>query len=280
MKILTWNIQWGLGMDGRCDLGRIARTARDIADFDVLCLQELSDGMPDLKDCPGNDQFAAMAALLPGYEPVDGVAVDVPGQGTARRRRFGNMVLSRLPVGRVLRHMLPWGAETVQHMPRMLIEVVVHAPFGPLRVMTTHLEWSSSALRAAQVEAIREVHRAACARVATPPQPAYGPYGAQVLTRSAVLTGDFNMGPDDPVKQRIEAPQEDGVPALRDTWNLAHPGEPHPPSFCIRDQTNGPPHCCDFIFASEDLAPRVEAVEVFGEVDASDHQPVLLTLAD
>ena len=79
MKILTWNIQWGLGMDGRCDLARIVDAARAIADFDVLCLQELSDGMPDLKACPGNDQFAEVAALLPGFTAVPGVAVDVPG---------------------------------------------------------------------------------------------------------------------------------------------------------------------------------------------------------
>ena len=30
MKLLTWNIQWGLGMDGRMDLTRIVRTAREM----------------------------------------------------------------------------------------------------------------------------------------------------------------------------------------------------------------------------------------------------------
>ena len=36
MKLVTCNIQWGLGVDHRVDLERIVRTARDMADFDVL----------------------------------------------------------------------------------------------------------------------------------------------------------------------------------------------------------------------------------------------------
>jgi endonuclease/exonuclease/phosphatase family metal-dependent hydrolase len=192
------------------------------------------------------------------------------------------MVLSRLPVGQVLRTTLPWEAEATPNMPRSLLDVVLTAPFGPLRVMTTHLEWSSSRLRAAQVEGLREAHRAACDRAATPPAASYGPFIPQPQTWSAVLTGDFNMRPEDPVKQRIEAGFEGsaGTPRLCDAWMLKHPGAPHPPSFCITDQSFAPPHCCDFIFVSEDLAPRVEAIEYFGENRESDHQPALLCLAD
>ena len=47
MKLITWNIQWGLGIDGRVDLKRIVDDARRIADFDVLCLQEVSDNFGD-----------------------------------------------------------------------------------------------------------------------------------------------------------------------------------------------------------------------------------------
>ena len=34
MKLLSWNIQWGRGMDGRVDLTRILRTIRKLGDFD------------------------------------------------------------------------------------------------------------------------------------------------------------------------------------------------------------------------------------------------------
>jgi endonuclease/exonuclease/phosphatase family metal-dependent hydrolase len=36
---------------------------------------------------------------------------------------------------------------------------------------------------------------------------------------------------------------------------------------------------CDFVWVSEDLAPRVQAVAVDGATTLSDHQPVLLRLA-
>ncbi len=95
MKILTWNVQWCRGIDGRVDPARIVAEARRIADFDVLCLQEVADNFPDprLAGNDARDQFAAIAGLLPGFEPVPGVAVDHPGEA-GRRRRFGNMILS------------------------------------------------------------------------------------------------------------------------------------------------------------------------------------------
>ena len=49
-------------------------------------------------------------------------------------------------------------------MQRVLVEVVIEAPFGSLRVMTTYLEYYSVAQRAAQVERIRELvsHLSSC----------------------------------------------------------------------------------------------------------------------
>ena len=48
------------------------------------------------------------------------------------------------------------------------------------------------------------------------------------------------------------APFDDGTPPLRDAWELAHPGEPHPATFCIYQKTDpGEPELhCDFIFVS------------------------------
>jgi len=279
MKLLQWNIQWGLGVDGRCDLARIADEVRAMGDPDVVCLQELSDGMPDLKDNDGSDQFAAMARLFPGFTAIEGIGVDVPGlQPGAPRRRFGNMLLSRLPVGQVMRYLLPWEADATPNMPRVLVEAAILAPSGPLRVMTTHLEWSSAKLRAAQVAGIREAHRTACERVGTPPSPYYGPFMPQPGSTRAILTGDFNMRPEDPLKQAVEAPFGSDVPALVDAWTASHPGEPHPPSFCIVDQSHSPPHCCDFVFVTTDLVPRLRGIDYFTQTRASDHQPVLLTL--
>lgn len=277
IRIITWNIQWGLGVDGTVDLRRLVGEARGLADFDVLCLQEVSDNFSDLKGNSGANQFAELAGLLPGYTAIEGVALDVP-DGAGGRRRFGNMILSRLPVAQVLRYTLPWEAAATRNMPRLLLEAVVETPSGPLRVMTTHLEYSSDKLRRAQVEGIREAHRTACERVATPREDGPGTYALFPTSRSAVLTGDFNMRPDDPVKQRISEPFGNGAPALLDAWQVAHGSRPHPHSFCLYDQSNGAPHCCDFVFVTEDLAARVRQIDCDQETQASDHQPVLLEL--
>ena len=46
MKLVTWNTQWCCGFDGRVDPQRIVDDARAMADFDVLCLQEIAANFP------------------------------------------------------------------------------------------------------------------------------------------------------------------------------------------------------------------------------------------
>ncbi len=274
--LLTWNIQWGLGVDRRHDVARILDHARDMADFDVLCLQEVAAGFDDLQGLEGRDGFADIAALLPGYEPVDGIAVDLPRAGGGRKR-FGNMILSRLPVQRVIRHALPWFGQKVSNMPRVLIEATILAPFGPLRVMTTHLEYFSTELRMAQAAGIRAAHEQASSRAAAAPAPLPGPFAPFPESRAAILAGDFNMRPDDPAKALIEAPFEAAEPLL-DAWRVKKGEAPHPHSFCVHDQRYGPPHACDFVFLTRDLAPRLRRIDYDVETQASDHQPVVVTL--
>ena len=70
LKLITWNLQWGRGIDGRVDLARIVKTARAIADFDVFCVQEVADNFPGLEGNDDRDQFAEYARLLPGFQLV------------------------------------------------------------------------------------------------------------------------------------------------------------------------------------------------------------------
>ncbi|HTR56910.1 MAG TPA: endonuclease/exonuclease/phosphatase family protein, partial [Casimicrobiaceae bacterium] len=160
MKLITWNVQWCRGVDTRVDPARIVREAKAIADFDVLCLQEIANNFPDprLAGSRGENQFAEIARLLPDYQPVPGVAVDVPAE-EGGRRHFGTMILSRLPVGQVFRHLLPYPVDPeVNGMPRIALEAVVQARFGAVRVITTHLEYYGRKKRTAQVEALRAIY--------------------------------------------------------------------------------------------------------------------------
>jgi len=282
MNLITWNIQWGRGADGRVDLDRIVAHARRFADFDVLCLQEVSAGYPELPGCDGGDQFKALAQRLPGYAPIDGVATDTPGP--TGRRRFGNMLLSRLPVLQVFRHLLPWPADgALMSMQRIAVEATVETAFGPLRVTTTHLEYYSPAQRAAQVERLRELQAEAVAqaRARRPGAASDGPFAHLPRGAGAVLAGDCNFRPDAAERTRLLAPFDDGTPAYRDAWELVHAQQPHAPTVGVHDkqQWPGAPFTFDFVFVSADLAPRVRALQVDAASDASDHQPMRLELA-
>jgi len=284
VKLVTWNIQWGRGADGVVDLDRIVAHARRFADFDVLCLQEVSAGYPELEGCDGGDQFAGLAGRLPGFTTVDGVATDTP-HPAGGRRRFGNLIASRLPLGPVFRHLLPWPHDpAVRSMQRVALEATIRTPRGPLRVTTTHLEYYSPAQRAEQVEQLRRLHREATAHATQPGpgDPSDGPFEPVPRGGPSVLAGDFNFKPDSAERNRLLAPIDAATPAYRDAWELRHPGTPHPPTVGVHDkkQWPGPPFTWDFVFVSDDLAPRVRELRVDATSDASDHQPVLVEIDD
>lgn len=289
MRLITWNVQWCCGLDGRVDPGRIVETARRLGDFDVLCLQEVADNYPALRGNAGHDQAALLAAALPGFHRYYGPAVDESRRG-GDRSRFGNLILSRWPILDAWTLRLPWPPEAgVASMPRACTVATLETPsLGPVRVMTTHLEYHGSAGRLAQARALRDHHREACAQALAPPpgKDDGTPFRPRAHTTRAVLCGDFNAGPGGPehaLLTEVAEPAEAaaGQPGARlvDAWSLVSPSVAQPPTFKCHDQTYGPtPIACDFIFVSDTLAPRVRAMVIDGRTRASDHQPVLIEL--
>ena len=278
-RIVTWNIQCAKGVDGRVDPGRIAEAARGWGEPDILCLQEVARFMPDLDGGEGADQVAVFASLFPGYEPIFGPALDRPGEVSGRRRQFGNLILSRLPVPQAFRHLLPFPPETgVKRMQRQATEVVVRTEAGPLRIVTTHLEYHSQTQRLAQAGALRVLHAESADNANWPPAAVDGPYAPLPRPASCVICGDFNIAPDDAVYSRLVAPFANGTPALKDAWRALHGDRPHDPTCGIFDREQWPqgPHCRDFFLVTPDVATRTGRIEVNQETDASDHQPLLL----
>ena len=272
MRLISWNIQWCRGIDGRVDPARIARVARELCDPVVCCFQEVAVNFPALAGSAGENQIEMLEAQFPGYSAHFAWAVDLP-DGSGGRRRFGNLILSRLPVQRVLRHSLPWPPEDgVPSMARVAIEAVVEAPWGPVGVTTTHLEYYSAKQRAAQVERLRDLESEKTLHARTTPSDAYscGPFQPLPRPASSILAGDFNMRPDDPLVARM-------LETWVDAWHVAHPDAPHPPTFCLHGKEHGAsPYCCDFVLVSRDLAPRIASMRADPETQASDHQPLFV----
>jgi len=265
MKLVTWNTQECKGVDGQTSCERIVEGARALADFDVLCLQEVSDNDPDAR------QSAGIAALLPGFQVFFGAAQDTFEDG--KRHRFGNLVATRLPVAQVQHHPLPFPADPgTESMPRMCTVVTVLDPrLGPVRIMTTHLEFYSKLQRLAQARAVRALHLEYCDQAHAPPK------GARHLTAEAIVCGDFNAHPLTPEYAALA--ETSGRGPLRDAWKLVHGGRPHTPTFGVHQRKYLPePVAFDFVFVTGGLKEQVRRLAVDSASQASDHQPVALEL--
>ncbi len=281
-RILTWNIQCGLGVDGRVDLDRIAGVIRAMGERDVICLQEICRNMPELDEA-GADQVTELADLFPGYETWFGPGLNRISDQGGGRQSFGNLILSRLPVQSVFLHPLPQPATSgVKHMPRQATEVTVDTKQGPLRIVTTHFEFHAETHRLAQIGRLRALHVEAATNIRHPPVIAGGPYKTLPRPESLVLCGDFNIEPDGREYAAMLAPFEAGTPPLVDGWRRLHGGRPHDPTCGIFDTVQWPDgaHCRDFFFLTLDVAERATEIRVDVDTDASDHQPVLLVLGD
>src|SRR5438874_49069 len=107
MRVISYNIRGGLGMDGRRDIRRIAGVLRE-AQAEVVGLQEVHRRLPQsgLADQPRS------LARATGMRCLFGPALTF-GPG-----KYGNAVLSALPARRRAVHRLPGKGE-----PRAALEV-------------------------------------------------------------------------------------------------------------------------------------------------------------
>jgi endonuclease/exonuclease/phosphatase family metal-dependent hydrolase len=232
MKLLTWNVQWCRGVDGVVSPARIAAEARRLADFDVACFQEVAVNFPELAGNAGQDQPAVLNGEFPGYANAFAWGVEIEGG-----KKFGNLMLSRPPMKRILRH----------------------------------LEYYSKEHRALQIDQLGEVHREALADRLEVKEP--GTFHAPRRPASAIICGDFNLPPHDSLHQRMLGH------GFVDAWQALNPGKPHPPSFRLYEHDSGhAPYCCDYVFVTPDLVPRLRSIAIDAATQASDHQPVIVDL--
>lgn len=279
MRLLTWNTQWCCGLDGNVSVERIVGHARVLADFDVLCLQEIAVNYPRLEGNAGHDQPALVERLLPGFQVFFGAAVDEWNEHG--RSRFGNLIATRLPVLQVQHHPLPYPADDgVRSMPRMCTVVTLRDPvLGPVRVMTTHLEYYSKTQRMAQAQALRALLLEGSGQAAHPPQPSDdgSPFRSKTHTAQAILCGDFNFEPTEPEYPAVT--QGGGLDQWHDCWRLLHGDAKHAPTFRLYDRRYGPePVTSDFVLVSDALRDRVRSLRIDADTKASDHQPVVVDI--
>lgn len=279
INILSWNIQAAKGVDGTTSVDRIAHDINQLIDADIICLQEVlatSD----------NNQFEQFAERFPNHTPVIGAAIDrLEDTG---RLRFGNLVLSRLPVLQISQHKLPQPAESLsRYMPRQAIEVIVMHGDKPLRIVTTHLEYFSALQRTAQVAYLMRHHIECMERRQQPPLTGgRGQFAPLAETSDSVYCGDFNLVVDSSdylsmTGDGLSFAESQYAASLLDCWRLIYPEKSHTPTCGIfdREQWQEGAHCRDYFFVSNTLANKVKAIDVDINTAASDHQPLYVTLS-
>ncbi len=282
MKFVTYNIQYGLGKDGRYDLGRIAR---EVADADVIALQEVERHW---QRSGGVDGPAVLASHLPEHHWVYGANLDMDasyrdatGRLVNRRRQFGTMILSRPAIVSSRNHPLPKYGTLTQHSIQQgaLEAVIVTANAMPLRIYSVHLSHLSPGTRLPQIEALLDIHARAPleggAWCGGHPDPGAGWTEGEMppMPAEAVLLGDFNFEASSPEYDVIVGPRSARYGRLNrlggfvDAWVAAGNREGD-------GATIGSGGRIDFCFVSSALFEHIRSCRVDAAAVGSDHQPL------
>jgi len=271
ISAVSYNIQYGIGLDGRFDLDRIV-AAVQVAD--VICLQEVTRGHPKTGAI---DMAAAIAERLPehfsSYHPaadVDAGSAMEDGRAVNRRFQFGNMVLARWPLRVVRGHLLPrtWRKDKL-NLQRGALEALIDTPVGPIRFYSVHLDHVDARERMAQIGALTQI-------AAEYPRTGGAVTGAAAFglpeardRGDYVVMGDFNC---EPGTDEYRLLTEDGpivdVTATDSGWSWRSPHDEKP----VRRQR------LDYAFCNRALAGRVAGARIDRDADGSDHMPVWIEI--
>jgi endonuclease/exonuclease/phosphatase family metal-dependent hydrolase len=180
LRVLTYNIHHGEGLDERFDYDRLAGVIKKL-EPDIVALQEVDCGT---ERASGVDQAKRLAKFCRMHYAF-GQAM--PHQGG----QYGEAILSRFPIEKTVVHPLPYQLE---REPRAAVEVVIRpAGIGPVSFVGTHLCHQSDELRVLQARRLGQLF---------PPEKG----------NPIILAGDFNARPgSEPMNALLNAGWIDGV---------------------------------------------------------------------
>ncbi len=301
MKIVSYNIQFGLGKDNRFDLERVAS---EVDGADVIALQEVERYWQRSGDV---DQPARLAEILNKYYWAYGPYFDVDasiggpdGRIKNIRRQFGNMILSKTPILSTRLFPLPKSALRQRHnMVVGVFEGVVKLQKdGALRIYNAHLGARSQHDRVAQIDSIRKTIRSAPAEGGawTGPhaQSLWETHGHTLweedsspppMPESFVLLGDFNLEYKDPEYDHLVGPMDGDLGRISskedfiDTWVAT--GHRENEGGTYRDTTSSDETQemrIDYAFVDESMQNRVLGARIDELAQGSDHQPYWIEL--
>lgn len=291
MRLVTYNIHFGVGKDGRYELARIADAVRGA---DVIGLNEVERNWPR-GGGPGEDQPAELARLLPDYYWVYGPYFDMDasvrgedGRIDNRRRQHGSMLLSKVPIRTSRLHVFP-KFDTVSHYNHFMgaMEGVIEHSGRAIRFYAVHLSSMNREERLLQIGTLLESHRRTGLEGGMWTGPGIGGSGVDWSCGESpppnpsdtILMGDFNCEPEsDEYRAVIGAtPGAKGEVLFRhgfvDAWSAA---EQRDGATILADSNRYVSRDAriDYCFLGAELADRLVTARVDREAAGSDHQPL------
>lgn len=283
MRVVSYNIQFGRGLDGVVDL---VRTCRAVRGADIICLQEVDQYWQRSGNC---DQPVEISGLLPSYYAVYGSSFDVDasapaahGAVTNRRRRHGNMILSHWPILSLRSLDLPkrhYADKFNMHMT--CLEAVIDTGSIPLRVYNYHAGYLEAEERLRQVDYFAGVFAASpgeggawSGKADIDGDDWSNRRNAPGMPHGALVCGDFNAAPDSEEYRRLI--EKTG---LIDCWSQADPVNRETPT--LKKDASADIRVSgkvDHILVTPELAERVEQAGIDEDADGSDHKPVEVVL--
>jgi endonuclease/exonuclease/phosphatase family metal-dependent hydrolase len=174
LRLMTYNIRHGRGVDGRVDLGRIAEVIRERSP-DVVTLQEVDYGRTRSGIIDQSDQLARRLGMEARFAPC----MDHDEDG-----HYGIATLTRVPIISSRQVALPRGVNPRLSEPRSALVTRLEWEDGELDLINTHLSLrpSERALQGPALAALGEHHG---------------------HDHGLVVAGDFNCGPGSGTFRRL-----------------------------------------------------------------------------
>ena len=175
LRILSYNIHHGEGMDGKLDLERIAKVIGSV-DPHVVALQEVDKGVKRTKGVDEPGELGRLTGMTPVFER------NIIFQGGD----YGNAVLSRLPITAWRNVHVPSHYVGEQRGALVLELAGPDAAKTPIRFMATHIDYRPD--DAERMDSVRKLEEVARERYDMP----------------TILVGDLNSTPDSRVIKAFE----------------------------------------------------------------------------
>lgn len=237
LRLLSYNIHHGRGLDDRVDLPRIAKVVSDCSP-DLVALQEVD---VKTKRTGHVDQVAELAGLT-GLHARFLKQIDYEGG------EYGQAILSRWPISEPEILWLPGEPNREQRILGVVRTTGEDAP--KIAFASTHLHHNNAKIRLQQAQAIRKFLQEANSKAAS----------LQQYKRPFLIAGDFNAEPQSEVMQLLSM-----------DCNIFGFNQPAIPTF----PSDQPTKQIDYIVAYPSQSVQVMSVAIAEHTQASDHLPLL-----